>query len=380
MLTLRIQRLSCSCSRASQSSRSYSLQSALPPLPPHKGWKARFPIQNTLRRERALVSNPDTARLVARSFLPESASNDGGKIVIEAFPGPGALSRAMLELPSSRLRKLIILEDDQMYLSALQPLEAADPRVKVVPMSGHNWETYAHLEEHGLLEGLVPQSWDGPVPNLHFVSHLPINVKGEQLIAQLFRSIPERSWLFQYGRVPMSIVLSDHVWSRLTAPPRNTRRCKLTVIAEATAQIEEVVSPERLAPYEEHFYPVGLHGSALAKGSRKVGQPMHAFTATPYVEQVIQRGDTDKWDFCLRRLFVLKNTPLKSALNSLAPGAIALVNTLQDTRLPLAERVKPTKCIKDLTVADWALLLRAFNNWPFRPEDLMITDAFKDED
>lgn len=51
------------------------------------------------------------------------------------------------------------------------------------------------------------------VPNLHFVAHLPSNIKGEQLLAQLFRCIPERSWLFQYGRVPMSILMSSHVWS-----------------------------------------------------------------------------------------------------------------------------------------------------------------------
>lgn len=52
-----------------------------------------------------------------------------------------------------------------------------------------------------------------PVPDLHFVSHLTHNVHGEQLIAQLFRSIPERAWLFKYGRVPMSILMSEWVWS-----------------------------------------------------------------------------------------------------------------------------------------------------------------------
>lgn len=101
---------------------------------------------------------------------------------------------------------------------------------------------------------------------------------------------------------------------------------------------------------------------------------------------MIQRGDTDKWDFCLRRLFVLKNTPLKTALkyvsvvhitftayadshrSSLAPGATSLIKDLTDARVPLDQRVKPTKSPRDLTLADWTLLLRAFNNWPFRPE------------
>lgn len=49
-------------------------------------------------------------------------------------------------------------------------------------------------------------------PELHFVTHIPQTVAGEQLVAQLFRCIPEKSWLFKYGRVPMSFILADWVW------------------------------------------------------------------------------------------------------------------------------------------------------------------------
>ncbi|OJT12292.1 Mitochondrial transcription factor 1 [Trametes pubescens] len=247
-------------------------------------------------------------------------------------------------------------------------------------MSGHSWDTYSQMEETGILKDVESQPWDGPVPNLHFVSHLPVSVKGEQLVAQLFRCIPERSWLFQYGRVPMSIILTDYVWSRLSAPPRDSRRCKLAVISEATADVKPAIDPAELAPYADYFHPVPVVAGVHKSVSKRIGQPMHAFTAIPYEEQVIQRGDTEKWDFCLRRLFVLKNTPLKAALNSLAPGATSLMKDLTDARIPMEERVKPTKSPRDLTLADWTLLLRAFNNWPFRPEDLMITDAFKEED
>ncbi|KAI0633426.1 S-adenosyl-L-methionine-dependent methyltransferase [Trametes polyzona] len=379
MLALRLARCSCSHTRRI-AFRLYSSANTIPPLPPPSDWKTAFPINNTTRRERAVVNNPATARLVARSFLSEAQSDNGGKIVIEAFPGPGALSRALLELPPSQVRKLIILEDDKQFLDALKPLEAADPRVTIVPMSGHSWDTYSYLEEHGLLEGLQPQPWEGPSPNLHFVAHLPVSMKGEQLLAQLFRCIPERSWLFQHGRVPLSLLMTEYVWQRLTAPPRNARRCKLAVIAEATADIRQAVDPGVFVPYSSHFHPTPSSHSSHKVAQRRVGQPMHALTAIPYAEQVIQRGDTDKWDFCLRRLFVLKNTPLKDALNSLAPGATSLLKDLQSTQVPLKERVSPTRTPRSMTLADWTLLLRAFNNWPFRPEDLMISDAFKDEE
>jgi hypothetical protein len=55
-------------------------------------------------------------------------------------------------------------------------------------------------------------------PHLHFISHVPSTVIGEQLVAQLFRAIPEQQWLFAYGRVPMSFVLAEHMYEVTNLP------------------------------------------------------------------------------------------------------------------------------------------------------------------
>ena len=101
-----------------------------------------------------------------------------------------------------------------------------------MPIPGYEWDSYQTIHDLELLNGVPNISWDGggksiflahahvsylnfflPVhPHLQFISHLPSNVTGEQLIAQLFRSIPDQQWLFQYGRVPLSFILSDYVW------------------------------------------------------------------------------------------------------------------------------------------------------------------------
>ncbi|EJF65151.1 S-adenosyl-L-methionine-dependent methyltransferase [Dichomitus squalens LYAD-421 SS1] len=378
MLSLRLHRL-CARSRLQSLARTYSSQSLLPPLPPQEEWRKTFTYQTVARRDRVFVRTPQAARSIAQSlFTRTPAATDKGKVVIEAFPGPGALSRALLELPSSTVRKLIILEDDPTYLKYLEPLADADPRVTVVPMSGHKWDTYSHLDEHGLLDDVEACPWDATIPDLHFVSHLAHNVYGEQLVAQLFRSIPERAWLFKYGRVPMSIIMSEWVWSRLTAGPGTSRRCKLSVIAEATADIQDAFDPALVSPYEAHFYPPP---AVYKKGlSRKPGQPMYGITAVPYVDQVIQKGMTDQWDYVLRRLFVLKSTVLKDAISSLAPGAVTLLKVLGDASLPRDQRVNVSKRIRELNVADWALIHRAFDAWPFKPQDLLIGDAFMPEE
>ncbi|KAH9913355.1 S-adenosyl-L-methionine-dependent methyltransferase [Amylocystis lapponica] len=354
----------------------YSTAAHLPPLPPIGDWREAFAHYT---KDRVSLYNPRTTASVAHSlFSPQSPVAGENKVIIEAFPGPGALSRALLELPKSTIRKLIILEDNTSYLPYLRALEEADSRVKVVPLSGFDWDAYSTMEESGLLDDIESVPWEGGLhPQLHFISHLPVNIKGEQLIAQFFRCIPDRSWLYKYGRVPLSIVLSDFIWSRMNAPIHVSRRCKLSVIAEATAQLSDAVDPKKFLPYDDNFFPQTTRmGQERLPETRRIGNPLRAVNIVPHEDQLIERGMLEKWDFCLRRLFVLKSTPFKRAIGSLAPGAQTLLKALTDPSLPPEQRLDVSKPPRDLTVADWALVLRAFDNWPFAPDDLMISDAF----
>jgi transcription factor 1 len=42
------------------------------------------------------------------------------KVVIEAFPGPGVLTRALLRLPKQRIKNLIVIEHDVRCLQYLE--------------------------------------------------------------------------------------------------------------------------------------------------------------------------------------------------------------------------------------------------------------------
>lgn len=53
---------------------------------------------------------------------------------------------------------------------------------------------------------------------------------------------------------------------------------------------------------------------------------------------------------------------------SLAPGAQTLLKPLTNPDLPPEERVNIEKQIRRLGVKDWALILKAFNDWPFAPD------------
>lgn len=81
------------------------------------------------------LHNPETAAKVAEAFVPAGTKD---KVIIEAFPGtiifwtnrcvrltiiivgPGILTRALLELPRERIRKIIVLENAECFLDSLR--------------------------------------------------------------------------------------------------------------------------------------------------------------------------------------------------------------------------------------------------------------------
>ncbi|KAG5642486.1 hypothetical protein DXG03_002736 [Asterophora parasitica] len=130
-----------------------------------------------------------------------------------------------------------------------------------------------------------------------------------------------------------------------------------------------------LQPYDDHFHPVSSMYAKSAdtkKSSRAVGLPFASLQVEPLENQFIKKGETDMWDYCLRRLFVRKATELKTALPGLAPGAQTLVKKLTDPARPDDERLDVRTKINQLEAKDWAILLKAFSDWPFKPDVCLL--------
>ncbi|KAG6918073.1 hypothetical protein DXG01_016731 [Tephrocybe rancida] len=327
---------------------------------------------------RVSLRNPDTAAKIANGFVPEGSE---GKVIIEAYPGPGQLTRALLNLPKERIRKIIVLENYGPYLEWLKPLQEADPRLVVLEKDGANWASYSDMAQLGVLDDVSKHPWDqGIHPHLQFISHLPSTVYSEQLTSQLFRSMPEGNWLFQYGRVPLNLILSDHLSRRIVSTAdQHTTRCKLSIVAQATAECTTPLDWSETTPYSEHFHPIPsarAKAAELKKDSRAVGLPFCTMIAVPLEKQIIPKGQMDAWDFCLRRLYVKRSTELRKAISTLAPNAQILLQAVTNPDLPESERLDVTKKIKDMEAPDWAILLKAFDDWPFKPSDLTILEGY----
>ncbi|KAG9080450.1 Mitochondrial transcription factor 1 [Ceratobasidium sp. UAMH 11750] len=263
-----------------------------PPWPARGTMNQEFHVPTT--RGRCSLVSMEKARDFVRGALAlnEGSSRKEGRVVIEAFPGPGAVTRALLELPPSEVKRVIVVEEELKYLKYLKELEYHDDRVHVLPHSGFIWETYDEIQELGLLDDVVVEDWKAaPHSTLNFIGHLPLGPVGEQLIAQLFRAIPEQSWLFKYGRVRMSWLLAQRMLDRIQSPPKKASRCKLTVIAEATAKLSPALSDQELEDYNKLFFPKSDPTSQGKKIplARRIGQPFVALNVDPLAESPIMR-------------------------------------------------------------------------------------------
>ncbi|KIM31640.1 hypothetical protein M408DRAFT_327118 [Serendipita vermifera MAFF 305830] len=338
-------------------------------LPPLEEWKDKFYYHGVAKKP--TLHSLATARQLVKGF--GIADTTTPKIVLEAFAGPGTLSRALCELPPSKLSKLIILEDNPLYLPYLESLAKIDKRVVVRPYNAWFWDSYTKITEEGLFNDVQIQEWDNsrqqahpPHPQLHFIaSTLPLGDAGETLFNQMFRAVATREWLFKYGAMPFSAVMPHTFWKRAVAAPGDKWRCKLSVMVDATTEAKPALDLNKLIVWAKHFYPP----------QHKHDDYMVAANFNPLGYQALRVSGVEEWDYVLRALFINKTKPISQTLKNMAPGAQNLVKYMDPQKAHLLDR-----SAIHLTAADWAVVMQAFLDWPFHPSGDELHESIKTND
>ncbi len=129
--------------------------------------------------------------------------------VIEVGPGPGGLTRAILEADAA---KLIAIERDARCIAALQPLIAvSDSRLQIVEADALKIDVVALLRQEG---------WQGPIK---VVANLPYNVGTALILA----------WLERPADIAgITVLVQKEVAERLAAQPRTKAYGRLSVLAQ----------------------------------------------------------------------------------------------------------------------------------------------------
>jgi 16S rRNA (adenine1518-N6/adenine1519-N6)-dimethyltransferase len=135
-----------------------------------------------------------------------------GDLVIEVGPGPGGLTRALLETGA----EVIAVEKDERFTPLLQDLARAAPGLRLV------FADALAVAETELSGGRTA----------HMVSNLPYNVGTPLLI----------KWLTgPWTPVSLTLMFQKEVADRITAAPGEDAYGRLAVIAQATAEARPVM-------------------------------------------------------------------------------------------------------------------------------------------
>jgi 16S rRNA (adenine1518-N6/adenine1519-N6)-dimethyltransferase len=246
--------------------------------------------------------------------IARTAGDLRGKPVIEVGPGPGGLTRALLEAGAD---PLIAIEKDARFVPLLEPLvEWNNGRLRIVHGDALaadeeallSWTAGVSPAYGGEASTEVPARTPA-VQGAHIVSNLPYNV-GTPLLVKWLKAGPWRG--------DMTLMFQKEVAQRIVAKPGADAYGRLAVLAQARceARLEFIVPARAFTP------PPKIASAVVTLKDRP----------DPY-------SDLDTLERVTAAAFGQRRKMLRSALRSLTPDAEALLRKAQLEPTARAEQI-----------------------------------------
>uniref|UniRef100_T1J092 rRNA adenine N(6)-methyltransferase n=1 Tax=Strigamia maritima TaxID=126957 RepID=T1J092_STRMM len=159
---------------------------------------------------------------------------DSDTYVCEVGPGPGGLTRSILEKGA---KHLIVVEKDRRFEPCLEQLEDAScNRLKVI------FEDVLNLDCTRLFPDDAIRKWEEKPPPIHIIGNLPFNIS-TPLIIRWLRAMSERKGFFSYGRTRLTLTFQKEIAERMVAQPLDDQqRCRLSVMCQYLTNVEHVLN------------------------------------------------------------------------------------------------------------------------------------------
>lgn len=188
----------------------------LPPLPSAGELLRVYKLRALKRLSQNFLLDPKLCSKVVRA-----AGRLRGAHVCEVGPGPGNLTRAMLEQGAAHVT---VVERDARFLPALQALQE---------VSGGALEVFLGDAKTFNMERIFPGdgTWEGPVPKTHIIGNLPFNV-ATPLTIRWLQDISLRRNAWVAGRTQLTLTYQLEVAERMVAPPNHAQRCRLSLMCQ----------------------------------------------------------------------------------------------------------------------------------------------------
>ncbi|VDK46929.1 unnamed protein product [Anisakis simplex] len=181
-----------------------------------------------LRAKKILSQNYLMDMNLTRKIV-RSAGIQEGDCVVEIGPGPGGITRAVIEMNCNRLDAI---EIDKRFLPPLQHLtEASGTRLFVHHADalktdiGNIWKN-----SNDLSLDMNRAAWNDECPRLHVIGNLPFHI-ASPLIIKYLREMHNRTSAWSYGRVPLTLTFQMEVARRICAPIDSDYRARISIMS-----------------------------------------------------------------------------------------------------------------------------------------------------
>lgn len=216
-----------------------------------------------------------------------------GAYVLEVGPGPGGITRAILQ---KNPRYVAVVELDRRFIPGLQELQLAALEMgiqmdiyrqdilkfncegvfPISSMTGEGaWNNSAELRNPSFLKSTLTHQNDSAVENINsprmfVIGNLPFSIS-TPLISRWLHDIAERRGIWRYGRVSLTLTFQKEVAERLAADVWDEQRSRLSIMSQAYCDVKYMkdipgtafvpppkvdVGVVRLTPLKEPLIPV----------------------------------------------------------------------------------------------------------------------------
>lgn len=203
-----------------------ALQIRLPPLPSIKDLIRLYKLRALRELSQNFLLEPRLLDKIVRA-----AGNIQNHVVCEVGPGPGGITRSIIEQAP---RKLILIEKDPRFIPSLELLaDACRSKVDVDIITGDILKTD--------IEQFIPQDvktdWLDSPPPVNLIGNLPFSVS-TILIIRWLEKISKHEGPWAFGRTRMTLTFQKEVAERMVARILDRQRCRLSVMCQTWCNVK----------------------------------------------------------------------------------------------------------------------------------------------